>query len=154
MLSGQNGLTSPMNVKKFFMIDNLLNFRLPSTVKARGSRVAFAFGLRAKSECCQSTLGGRPIRLRTNLIFVNSVRWAVVAFLKTISPGTTSLISVPEFEELPSVRFPPMRAVRSRMPCSPKCPSLPPSAIDGSMPVPLSLTRRVRSCAYLSYTSN
>jgi len=58
-----------------------------------------------------------------------------------MSPGTTSLLSVPVFEELPSVRLPPMRAARSRIPCSPKCASFPPSAIAGSIRVPLSLTR-------------
>src|ERR1700676_3445129 len=47
-------------------------------------------------------------------------------------PGTSSLISVPELEELPSVSLPPMRAARSRIPCSPKCPSRPLSAITGS----------------------
>jgi hypothetical protein len=47
-------------------------------------------------------------------------------------PGTISLISVPEFEELPSVSLRPMRAARSRTPGSPKCPSFPLSAITES----------------------
>jgi hypothetical protein len=33
-------------------------------------------------------------------------------FRKMMRPGTIRLISIPEFEELPSVRLPPMRAAR------------------------------------------
>src|ERR1700681_641359 len=76
-----------------------------------------------------------------------------IIFWKMMPPGTISLISVPELEELPSVSLPPMREARSRIPCSPKCPSFPRSAMTGSIPVPLSPTRSARLCAYLSSTS-
>jgi hypothetical protein len=55
-------------------------------------------------------------------------------------PETTSAISVPEVDELLSVRLPLMRPASSRMPCNPKCPSFPLSAMPGSIPMPLSLT--------------
>ena len=92
---------------------------------------------------------------------ISQVRGYVFVDARLPFPGETwmdtappELGSVPELEELTSVRLPPMRAARSRIPCSPKCPSFPLSAVAGSIPVPLSLTRRVRSCAYLSSTSN
>jgi hypothetical protein len=55
------------------------------------------------------------MRLRRTLIFVTSVPRTGVIFRKMMSPGTTRVISVPEFDELPSVRLPPMRA-------APACP--------------------------------
>ena len=76
------------------------------------------------------------------------------ALWKTMPPGTTTVISVPEVAELTRVSLAPMRAARSRIPCNPKCPSFPLSTTVGSMPMPLSLTRTPRSRAYLSSTSN
>ena len=55
-------------------------------------------------------------------------------------PGTTSFTSVPDAGELLTVSLPAMRAARSRIPCRPKCPSLPRSATLGSIPTPLSAT--------------
>jgi len=52
-------------------------------------------------------------------------------------PGTTSLISVPEFAELKTVSLPPMRSARSRIPCSPKCPVFPLPATTGIDPHPI-----------------
>src|SRR5712691_4373419 len=62
------------------------------------------------------------------LILVNTDRRTGITFRKIMPPGTISLISVPELEELPSVSLPPVRSARSRIPCSPKCPSFPLSA--------------------------
>ena len=80
-------------------------------------------------------------------ILVNKGRRTAIVFRKRMRPGTVSLISVPDLDELPSVSLPPMRAARSRIPCSQKCPSFPLSTIAGSIPVPLSSTRRVSSRA-------
>jgi hypothetical protein len=101
----------------------------------------------------QSRLDGWSLERRRALILLDKDRLPSI-FRKMIRPGTTSLISVPEFEELMSVSLPPIRAVRSRIPRRPKCPSFPRSEIAGSIPVPLSSTRRVRSRAYLSSISN
>jgi hypothetical protein len=64
----------------------------------------------------QSRLDGRSFRRKMLLILVNKESWTGIIFRKTMIPGTISLISVPEFEELTSMSLPPMRAVRSRMP--------------------------------------
>src|ERR1700674_206020 len=101
----------------------------------------------------QSRFEVSSFQRRLHLILVNKDRRTRIVFRKMMPPGTISLISVPELEELPSVSLPPMRAARSRIPCSPKCPSFPRSAMTGSIPVPLSPTRSARSCAYLSSTS-
>jgi hypothetical protein len=91
---------------------------------------------------------------KTFLILANKDRRPGILFRKMMPPGTTSLISVPEFVELTIVSLPPMREARSRIPRNPKCPSFPVSTMAGSIPVPLSLTRRARSSAYRSSTSN
>src|SRR5207253_3706102 len=85
---------------------------------------------------------------------VNQDRRTGIFLRKMMPPGTISVISVPEFEELLRVSFPLMRAARSRIPCSPKCPSLPPSAKARSIPAPLSFTRKTRLFVYLRSTSN
>ena len=101
----------------------------------------------------QSRLDGWSLERRRALILVDRDRRPSI-FRKMMRPGTTNLISVPEFEELMSVSLPPIRVVRSRIPRRPKCPFFPRSEIAGSIPVPLSSTRRVRSRAYLSSISN
>jgi len=78
-------------------------------------------------------------------VFRRRVNFEPLALRKTMPPGTMSVISVPEFAELTSVSAAPIRAARSRIPCNPKCPSLPCSATSWSMPAPLSRIRMMRS---------
>src|ERR1700721_3556582 len=56
-------------------------------------------------------------------ILANKACLAGIVFRKMMLPGTFSLISVPELEELRNMSLPPMRAARSRIPRSPKCAS-------------------------------
>jgi hypothetical protein len=102
-------------------------------------------GLATLSNRDQSRLQVCSFQRKRVLILVYSDRRTGILLRKMMPPGTNNLISVPEFEELPSVSLPPMRAARSRIPGSPKCPSFPLSAIAGSMPVPLSPTNRTQS---------
>src|SRR5580698_5976421 len=57
-------------------------------------------------------------------------------------PGTTVLISLPPPAEVSTVRFSLMRPARSRIPCKPKCPSLPSSTMAVAMPNRLILNQR------------
>jgi len=117
------------------------------THKSRDITLESSSGPEGDHNFDRSGADDRPALLNNFCILTRKLRRDGRLDPKMIFPGTNSLISVPDAAELRSVSLPPIRALLSRIPCSPKCPSLPLSRTRGSMPTPLSFTRRVRSCA-------